>query len=569
MPWVSTSLPVDFFILTNPAMRAEPSEWANVLAQAILHIAMGHVDPRRQDRAWRIAADFEALAFLRSMAIGRRPGDLPYPERDLPGKDLETRANLIAEEIRDGRDVPETRSIAGGREPVWIYQKSLPPFDAATKQALSEALAIAIRASVASAIASAGAAVRTSGIRRANSNSMAELARSWFIANFPLLAALAAAFEIVEDAATCNSLAIRFAAVEPEARRIYINPQVRWTEASLRFVMAHELLHVGLAHAARRQGRNPFLWNVACDYVINGWLMDMGVGTPPIADLLLDGSLGFERDSAEAVYDRIVRDFRLMRRSNKLVTLRGAGQPDLLSDRPPAWWHGQGADLDTFYRRALAEGLDLHLTQPSRGLLPAGLVEEVRAIQQPPIPWDVKLGQWLDAFFPPFERRRSFHRASRRQSSTPDIPRAVYVSPPEILVTRTFGVVLDTSGSMTSGVLGRGLGAIASYAESRDVPLVRVVQCDARVHDMGFVEPQRLLETVEVRGRGGTVIMPAVQHLIGAHDFPKDAPILIITDGECDDLEVPREHAFLMPEGCRLPFFTRAPIFHFEGGSGA
>ena len=42
--------------------------------------------------------------------------------------------------------------------------------------------------------------------------------------------------------------------------------------------MAHEMLHAALRHGTRRQGRDPYIWNVACDYVINGWLVEMGVG---------------------------------------------------------------------------------------------------------------------------------------------------------------------------------------------------------------------------------------------------------------------------------------------------
>lgn len=140
----------------------------------------------------------------------------------------------------------------------------------------------------------------------------------------------------------------------------------------------------------------------------------------------------------------------------------------------------------------------------------------------------------------------------------------MYIKPLELLAARTFGVMLDTSGSMDSRTLARGLGAIASYALSREVPQVRVIQCDAGIHDMGYVESERLLETVEVKGRGGTVLMPAIERLESATDCPKDAPILIITDGMCDYLTVRCAHAFLLPEGGRLPFDTRAPIFHFD-----
>jgi predicted metal-dependent peptidase len=225
---------------------------------------------------------------------------------------------------------------------------------------------------------------------------------------------------------------------------------------------------------------------------------------------------------------------------------------------------GPGCDLDSFYRRALAEGLDLHMAGPGRGLLPADFVEEVRALQHPPIPWDVKLGQWLDAFFPPLERRRSFARLSRRQAATPDIPRPVWTNPPELMASRTFGVVLDTSGSMPPRLLARALGAIATYAMSREVPLARVIQCDARPHDMGYVEPEALLGRVSVHGRGGTVLQPGIDQLMSAADFPKDAPVLVITDGACDALTIRREHAYLVPEGARLPFRTTAPLFHFE-----
>jgi predicted metal-dependent peptidase len=298
--------------------------------------------------------------------------------------------------------------------------------------------------------------------------------------------------------------------------------------------------------------------------VINGWLVEMGVGAVATDDLLLDPELGFERESAEAIYDRIVADLRIMRRLAKGKTFRGRAAVDIISKRPPAWWKGPGTDLDEFYRRALNEGLDLSLANPGRGSIPGDLIDEIRALQQRPIPWDVRLGQWLDSFFPPLQAKRSIARASRRQASTPDIPRPVWVRPEELLASRTFGVVLDTSGSMSPGLLARALGAIAAYALSRDVQRVRILQCDTRVHDMGYQAPEILMNRVEVRGRGGTLLMPAIDKLQHDREFPADAPILVITDGMIDHLTVRRDHAYLMPEGARLPFRTQAPRFAFE-----
>jgi predicted metal-dependent peptidase len=558
-----------FSIELNPWQRSSVPEWTHVLAQAYLHIALLHIDPCRRDRissddAWRYACEIMATDLLAQLSIGRRPEALEYPIEVAPGRNAEDIAwaigdDLVAAHLRFG-----CRGLAGLGQPTWQVDRTVGPFQPKLKKTLSDALANGIRAAVTKAVDTAGAAARGPATRARNPNSLAERARSWFIANYPLLAALAAAFEIVEDAAICERFDIAIAAVSSEERRIYINPKFPLTYGGLQFVMAHELLHVGLRHEARRQGRDPFLWNIACDYVINAWLIEMGVGELPTSSLMLDLALGFEKESAEAIYDRIVSDLRMMRRLKKSRTLRGIGLGDMLSERPPSWWTGAGCDLDTFYRRALHEGLELHLASPSRGLLPGDMIDEIRAIHQPPIPWDVKLGQWLDAFFPPLESRRSFARASRRQSSTPEIPRPVYIRPLDLLASRTFGVVLDTSGSMAPQLLARCLGAIASYAMSREVPLVRVVQCDAGIHDMGYVEAGTLLNVVEIRGRGGTVLMPAILRLEGATDFPKDAPILVITDGMCDQLTVKREHAYLMPDGKRLPFQTRATVFHFN-----
>ena len=49
-----------------------------------------------------------------------------------------------------------------------------------------------------------------------------------------------------------------------------------------------------------------------------------------------------------------------------------------------------------------------------------------------------------------------------------------------------------------------------------------------------------------------------------AEDFPKDGPILVITDGFCDVVRIRRDHAFLIPKGRSLPFSARGPVVRIE-----
>lgn len=385
-------------------------------------------------------------------------------------------------------------------------------------------------------------------------NSTAAKAWRWLIAHYPLLGGLLARFELVEDAGLCARLSISIAAIQVSTGEIYINPYRQLGFEQCKFVIAHELLHAGLNHASRRQGRDPFLWNVACDFVVNDWLVGLNLGIAPAGGLLFDEELrGWP---AEDIYRRIAGDLRARRR---LETLRG-DDVDMLDERADRFF----TDREEFCRRALLQGLDYHQAS-GRGLVPAGLEEAIRTLNQPAIAWQAKLAEWIQERCPLPERRRSYARPSRRQSVTPEIPRPRFVEPEDERATRTFGVIVDTSASMQRDDLGKALGAIVAYAQAQAVRQVRLVYCDAQPYDEGFVAIESLSTRVRVRGRGGTQLQPAVNLLLTRTDFPKTSPILIITDGQIEpDLDVRRDHAFLLSPGMRLPFPTRRPVFAME-----
>lgn len=549
--WLTVS-PVGTIYL-HGKRKADAAAWTRVIAVALVCLGFGLVRRREPLGLWELACFLVADRFCDELKLGTLPEELMYEPIDLPTGGAESLlrqfcvagtnpvlndwfSNFLGDgSLFFGFDSPR---------PTWQRQPKWPDLLAdGIARGVGQALLLA------SGTTNSGDAVKPL--------TRAQRARRRLIDHYPLLGALAAGFDIEEDIQLCNQYEIRVAAIDVGARKIWMNPTAGLSETECLFVFAHELLHAGLNHASRRRGRDPLLWNIACDFVINGWLLEMGIGSAPNIGLLHD--VAFGGHSSEEVYDTLAKD---MRRARKLATLRGLGSQDLMGDDEGKLF----TDAESYCRRALAQGAERFSTGVSRGLLPAGLAEEIRSLNQPPIPWDVKLAQWFDERFPPPDLHRSYARPSRRQSATPELVRPSIVKPSdEHRRSRVFGVVLDTSGSMETQLLGKALGAIASYAMARDVAAVRLVACDAQAYDLGWVEPERLMDRFTLLGRGGTTLQPGLdrlQVLAAQGEFPRLGPLLIITDGYCEDkLCTSMDHAFLLPEHRRLPFRPRGEVF--------
>jgi predicted metal-dependent peptidase len=386
----------DGTIHLNPDRSGTPGDWSWAIAHCLLHLGFGHLDEGgREERsgkgeggfdlAWNLACCLTVNRFLEHLGSGLQLGlaaeTTPY------GQLAETSRGevFLARRLRElGTDLNLSGVGVGGPDGDLLRTGPVMPVMPAVSPAvpLRNGWAELLAAGLARV---AGDAVDTAGGASRRRKTAWRQALDWFMANYPLIGAIADAFTLIDDADVCHAHGVRVAAVSPAAAELYVNPLYPLTDGERRFVIAHELLHAGLRHDTRAEWRDPWLWNVACDYVINGWLVEMGVGESPDSALYDRALRGM---SAEEVYDRIVTDRRL----RKLATLRGVGLADVLPHPLPRGPADpvRGVDLDEFYRRSLADGLGHHQAR-GRGTLPAGLVEEIRTLARPPVPWDVQL----------------------------------------------------------------------------------------------------------------------------------------------------------------------------------
>ena len=535
-------------LFVNGSREGTSGEWEYVMAHCLLHLGMGHLRRERLcDPLWQRACDLAVTHFLRGSRIGQEP---PEFRTELP-----VSARSAEQAYEQLRCLPPERrggsfsTMSGGHfDMVWDWK---PERD--YERDLAASFTEALRRSV-----SAAADTAVCGDKKLREHYVGDCpaacrrAREWFISSYPLLGAVAADFRIIADKMIVLRESIPIAAVSPQLREIYINPGADLSDQEWRFVLAHEFLHASLRHDARCEDRDQLLWNAACDFVINGWLAEMRIGDMPQGVLFAEE---FRGQTSESVYDIIREKARRYKRLSPADIIYGE------RGRLPG---ADGMDLDAFYRSALQNGLQYHQAR-GRGYLPSDLVEEIYALSRPPISWDVELARWFDEQFEPIEKQRTYARLSRRQSASPDIPRPGRRWEEQAVEQRIFAVLLDTSGSMGRELLAAALGTIASYSAARDVHRVRVVFCDAAPYDQGVMCPEDLAEAVQVRGRGGTVLQPGLDLLDKDRNFPKEAPVLIITDGWCDRLNLRgRAHAYLLPYGNSLPFPPKGPVFRLK-----
>jgi predicted metal-dependent peptidase len=352
---------------------------------------------------------------------------------------------------------------------------------------------------------------------------------------------------------------------------VAVNPDVftRIPLADAAFVLAHELMHLALDSHGRQGAADPYLVNVAHDFIINDMLgEEIGRGVP-LGGLVREGA---RNESLEALLVELTKRGKGGRigvwktggarqrhrrpqpgKSPLSEALEKAGlvpketsEPELpplpagktpLGDLIPnphedIFEPGVGPQLRKKLReqvrKAAAKAMSLGALRakldeaqnggpppdPQRGEL---MMKAVHAAYQPP--WQLALQRWMDAVAP---AGRSYAKASRRGADRDD----GVVLCGRLREGWTLHIVLDTSGSMEN-VLPKVLGAIASFCDGAGVAAVHILQCDVEVTRDEWLEPPQLAE-YRIAGFGGSDMSPGLNKL--AEDAEVNA-VLVLTDG--------------------------------------
>ena len=89
--------------------------------------------------------------------------------------------------------------------------------------------------------------------------------------------------------------------------------------------------------------------------------------------------------------------------------------------------------------------------------------------------------------------------------------------------------ILDTSGSM-----GGTFERVLSYIYRNDIE-INLIEADTEVKWVKSLKNRKQLESVQIKGGGGTILQPAIDYAVEKYN---DTNMLLLTDGLCDNLDI-------------------------------
>ncbi len=303
-------------------------------------------------------------------------------------------------------------------------------------------------------------------------------------------------------------------------------------------LMLHEVLHMALLHVTRRQNRDPKIWNIAADIVVNDLILrNTSFRLPKGA--IIDKT--YRDKSVEFVYESLLKNNKYKKHKSYIQDLKDSGTNDNSSQ-------ADGMEIESYWKDKIQVIKNSDMVNNSdkfgsntTGGLPDGMDREVENILEPEVNWRHALWKYVGrtpADFDDLDRRFLY--------------RGLYL---EGLMTEALevSVCVDTSGSVSRDLIDQFVAEINGILKSYPH-----VKCDFFFCDCELSGPFKISSPEEIpvlKGGGGTSFVPFFKYLeknnenhMGSHkvsiyltdgyeEFPKFVPKdpvmwLVSADGE-------------------------------------
>ena len=267
-------------------------------------------------------------------------------------------------------------------------------------------------------------------------------------------------------------------------------------------LMLHEVLHMALLHVTRRQSRDPHIWNIAADIVVND-LIERNTSFPLPKGAITDNR--FQDKSVEYIYEALLKS----KKKYKLVITDILESSNLNNDESKKDSNDvmeplsqeETDEIESFWKdkMEILKNSSEHQLSNGKGSLPAGIEQEISTILEPEVDWRHALWKYVGKTPADFDDldRRFIYKGLYLESL---LTEAVEVS-----------VCIDTSGSVSDELLKQFAGELKGIL--RSYPNVKCSLFFADTNLAGPYEIDRIEQMPKAVGRGGTSFVPFFDYL--------------------------------------------------------
>jgi predicted metal-dependent peptidase len=294
-----------------------------------------------------------------------------------------------------------------------------------------------------------------------------------------------------------------------DGKRLLFNPGFVTNQDTSRMcgLLAHELLHAALLHVPRRGVRDPQMWNIAADIVVNGMIRSATTYDLP------EG--GTEENalahlSVEEIYEQLQAGKRPVPQIGLLDLMGRSGEGIINEERL--------AELQRHWRAALQQAYTVaHRLGKGFGSKGLDVLRDVTEATTPSLNWQELLWQFLVATpcdFSGFDRRFVWQKLYLEEVVGESVDVAV---------------VVDTSGSIGNEELGAFLGEVEGILNAYPQIRGQLFFADADLY--GPYPFSREAELPHPKGGGGTSFIPFFKWVKRQVDRGASPLCIYFTDG--------------------------------------
>ena len=302
----------------------------------------------------------------------------------------------------------------------------------------------------------------------------------------------------------------------------------KYSKDEITYLYAHTLLHVVLKHPYRQKTRDRYIWNKACDIVINNILSTFeNVGIKPTDEII---DLTLKDKCVEEVYEIL---YKKKKEELSKTTPDNKGKIDSNE------YDKSKLDLDevlTKNEKINQEKIDgiiiqaLSIAKKASNVY-EGMSVEIDTLIKPEIDLHDVLKEYLISSF--FEKQITYERPNKRF-----IDRGIYMPGTKKLNDNlNIFIALDSSSSVTLHEYKKFLGIIMEIAQSFYEYKIDILPFDLKVKEEYIISfdsfnPLSSDNLLIPKSNGGTSFDECLRYLKKSSEIRNDSLLIVLSDGE-------------------------------------